>query len=236
MDDPEIDRENARWVHALAAGSAGKEAACSELYPLLLRIGRAEARRRAPRLRLDGPELDDIAHQAVADALMSICDRVDRFRGEARFTTWASKFVIFNVSTKMNRHFWQRHEVPYDQEDWCRLASRFGPSLEDEVQVRDLAGAVFLAVQDSLSERQRLVFVATVLNGMPIDMLAHELGSTRNALYKVLFDARKKLRVALQASGHLPTTSLPAPSVAPPDEGARRAAASRERPPAGPGG
>lgn len=206
MDDLEVDRENARWVRALAAASPCRETACNELYKLLLRVGQAEARRRAPLLRVDGPELDDIAHQAATDALMAICDRLDRFEGEARFTTWASKFVIFNVASKVNRHFWRRHETHYDQEDWSRLASRFDSSIADEVEARDLAEAVSSAVQDCLSDRQRLVFVATVLNGMPIDVLAQELGSTRNALYKVLFDARKKLRLALEADGYLPSS------------------------------
>jgi RNA polymerase sigma factor (sigma-70 family) len=210
--DPEIDRENACWVNALAATSPGRDAACSELYRLLLRVGLAEARRRAPLLRLHGPELEDIAHQAAADAVMAICDRLDSFRGEARFTTWASKFVIFNVATKMNRHFWRRHEVPYDQDDWSRLPSRFYTSVADDVEGRDLATAVSFAVQHSLSDRQRLVFIATVLNGMPIDALADELGSTRNALYKVLFDARRKLRMALEADGYLSTTSHPTTS------------------------
>jgi RNA polymerase sigma-70 factor (ECF subfamily) len=203
VDDPGIDRENRRWVRALAAAGPQREAACSELYLVLLRVGRAEARRRAPLLQLDGPELEDIAHQAAADALMAVCERLDRFRGEARFTTWASRFVIFNVASKMNRHFWRRHEVPYGEEDWSRLARSFDSGPEDEAQVRELVAAVASAVDESLTDRQRLVFVATVLNGMPIDVLADELGSTRNALYKVLFDARKKLRAALVARGHL---------------------------------
>jgi RNA polymerase sigma factor (sigma-70 family) len=203
VGDPEIDRENRRWVQALAAVGARREDACSELYLILVRVARAETRRRAPLLRLDGPELEDIAHQAAADALMAICERLDRFRGEARFTTWASKFVIFNVATKVNRHFWRRNEVPYDQEDWSRLAWTLDPGPEDEAQVRELVAAVASAVDEVLSDRQRFVFVATVLNGMPIDVLADELGSTRNALYKVLFDARKKLRAALVARGHL---------------------------------
>jgi RNA polymerase sigma factor (sigma-70 family) len=206
VDDPEIDRENRRWVRDLAAVGPRREAACSELYPLLLRVAKSEARRRAPLLQLDGPELEDIAHQAAADALMAISERLDRFRGEARFTTWASKFVIFNVSSKMNRHFWRRHEVPYEQEDWSRVASRFDVSPEDEAQVREFAAAVSAAVDESLSDRQRLVFVATVLNGMPIDVLANELGSTHNALYKVLFDARRKLRAALVSAGYLAET------------------------------
>lgn len=203
MDDPEIDRENRRWVRDLAAAGPQRESACSELYPLLLRIAKSEARRRAPLLELNGPELEDIAHQAAADALMAVIERLDRFRGEARFTTWASKFAIFNVATKMNRHFWRRHEVPYEEEDWSKLASRFDLSPDDEAEVREFAGAVMTAVEEKLSERQRLVFVATVLNGMPIDVLADELGSTHNALYKVLFDARKKLRAALVANGYL---------------------------------
>ncbi|SFD00448.1 RNA polymerase sigma-70 factor, ECF subfamily [Nocardioides terrae] len=207
MDDPDIEQENRRWVCDLSMPGPRREAACGELYPLLVRISKSEARRRAPLLELQGPELEDIAHQAAADAVMAVIERLDRFRGEARFTTWATKFAIFNVATKMNRHFWRRHEVPYEQEDWARLASRFDLSPDDEVQVRDFAQAVRTAVEDALTERQRLVFVATVLNGMPIEVLADELGSTRNALYKVLFDARKKLRAALVANGHLPGVS-----------------------------
>ena len=202
--DPNIDRENRRWVRDLATAGPTRESACRELYPRLLRIAKFETRRRAPLLELDGPELDDIAHQAAADALMTISQRLDRFRGEARFTTWASKFVIFDVATKMNRHFWRRRAVPYGHEDWSSIASRFDLGPEDEAQVGEFAAAVSSAVEESLSERQRLVFVATVLNGMPMDVLADELGSTRNALYKVLFDARKKLRAALVANGHLP--------------------------------
>ena len=207
MVDPEIDRENRRWVRDLAAVGPRRESACSELYALLLRIAKSEARRRAPILGLDGPELEDISHQAAADALMAISDRLDRFRGEARFTTWAAKFVIFNVASKMNRHFWRRHEIPYGHDGWSEIASRVDVGPHDEAQVREFAAAVSAAVEENLSERQRLVFVATVLDGMPIDVLAAELGSTRNALYKVLFDARKKLRAALVASGYLPEPS-----------------------------
>lgn len=207
VDDPEIDRENRRWVRALASAGPAKETACGQLYPLLLRIAKSEVRRRAPLLELSGPELEDIAHQAAADALMAVSERLDRFRGEARFTTWASKFVILNVATKMNRHFWRRREVPYEQEDWSRIASRFDLGPEDEAQMREFVAAVSSAVEENLSERQRLVFLATVVDGMPMDVLADELGSNHNALYKVLFDARKKLRAALVASGHLPEAS-----------------------------
>jgi RNA polymerase sigma-70 factor (ECF subfamily) len=203
VSDPETDRDNRRWVRDLATAGPAREAACRELYPLLLRIARSEARRRAPSLGLYGPELEDIARQAAADALMAVTERLDTFRGEARFTTWAGKFVLFNVAAKMNRHFWRRHEVSYDQEDWSRIESRADVGPDDEAQVREFAAAVSTAVEEHLSERQRIVFLSTVLNGMPMDVLADELGSTHNALYKVLFDARKKLRAALVAGGYL---------------------------------
>jgi RNA polymerase sigma factor (sigma-70 family) len=204
VDYPGIDGENRRWLRDLAAAGPAKEAACRELYPLLLRVAKSEARRRAQQLKLDGPELEDIAHQAAADALIAVGERLDKFRGQARFTTWASKFVIFDVGTKINRHYWHRHEVPYEEEDWSKIASRFDLAPDDEAQVREFAEAISSAVEENLSERQRTVFVATVLNGMPMDVLADELGSTHNTLYKVLFDARKKLRAALVAGGYLP--------------------------------
>ena len=205
--DPVIARENRRWLRDLSTEGPAREAACAELYALLLRVAKSEARRRAPILRVDGPELEDIAHQAAADALMAVAARLDRFRGEARFTTWATKFVIFDVATKMNRHHWHRHEIPYEEEDWSKIASRFDLGPENETQAREFAAAVAAAVEECLSERQRLVFVATVLNGMPTDVLAEELGSTHNALYKVLYDARKKLRAALVANGYLADVS-----------------------------
>lgn len=204
MDDLQIAHENRRWLCSLGATGSVRETACEELYSLLLRVARSEAARRASSLHMSGPELEDIAHQAASDALMAISQRLDRFRGESRFTTWACKFVIFDVATKMNRHPWRRHDVPYEQEDWSRLATRFQVAPEDEVQASEFVETVSTAVQECLSERQRTVFVATVVNDVPMETLAEELGSTRNALYKVLFDARKKLRAALVTAGYLP--------------------------------
>lgn len=204
MDDLQIDHENRRWIRDLGAAGSVREAACEELYSLLLRVARREAARRAPALRMFGPELEDIAHQAAADALMAISQRLDRFRGESRFTTWACKFVIFDVATKMKRHSWRRHDAAYEEAGLSRLVTRFEVTPEDEAQASEFVDAVSTALKQCLSERQRIVFVATVVDEVPIDVLADELGSTRNALYKVLFDARKKLRAALVAAGHLP--------------------------------
>ena len=187
----------------LAETGPRREAALARLHELLVRVARAEVARRGPRVRITGPELDDLACQAAADALMAITGKLGQFRGESRFTTWACKFAIFEVSAKIGRHFWRHPAVPLDAEDWDRLPDRFGFDPAQEAEWRDLAAALRRAVDDSLTPRQRQVFVAIVLNDIPLDALALELASNRNAIYKMLFDARRKLRAVLAANGYL---------------------------------
>jgi RNA polymerase sigma-70 factor, ECF subfamily len=170
---------------------------------MLVRIALGEAARRGPRLRITGPELDDLAHQAAADALMAITGKLGQFRGESRFTTWAYKFVIFEVSAKIGRHFWRHPAVPLDAEDWERLPGRFGVDPAHQAEWGDLFAALRRAVDSELTPRQREVFVAIVLNDVPLDTLVIHLSSSRNAIYQVLFDARRKLRAALAADGYL---------------------------------
>jgi RNA polymerase sigma-70 factor (ECF subfamily) len=196
-----LDPESAEWIRALEGTQAEREATRLRLHAMLLRIARHEVRRRSGHLQIAGPELDDVAHQAAADAMVAIIAKAGRFRGESRFTTWAYKFVIFEVSTKIGRHFWRNRTVAMDDEDWSRLPDRFGLDPAHEAEWRDLVTALHEAVDDDLTDRQRQVFVAIVLNGASLDALVAELGSNRNAIYKMLFDARRKLRAALVAKG-----------------------------------
>ena len=186
----------------LAGAGPRREAALARLHGMLLRIAQAEARRRGPRMRITGPELEDLAYQAAADAVMAITAKLGQFRGESRFTTWAYKFVILEVSAKIGRHYWRRPDVSLDAEDWDRLPGRFGFEPAQESGWRDLLAALRRAVDTELTPRQREVFVALVLNGIPLDALAVRLGSNRNAIYKMMFDARRKLRAALAANGY----------------------------------
>jgi RNA polymerase sigma-70 factor, ECF subfamily len=198
-----LDPESAEWLRALAGTGPPREAALTRLHGTLVRIARGETARRGPRLPVTGPELDDLAHQAAADALVAITGKIGHFRGESRFTTWAYKFVMFEVSAKIGRHFWPSSGVTLDAEDWERLPDRFGLEPDRVTEWKDLIAALHRAVDTALTDRQRRVFVAVVLNGVPLDALAAELGSNRNAIYKMLFDARRKLRAVLAANGYL---------------------------------
>ena len=200
---PRLDPDSGQWIRVLTGAGPQREAGLARLHQLLLRIARAELQRRSGQFRISGPELDDLAYQAAADALLAIDLKLGQFRGESRFTTWAYKFVIFEVSAKVGRHFWANPAVSMDAEDWDRLPDRFGSDPAREAERRELADAVHRAVDEQLTPRQRQVFVAIVLNGVPLDALVAQLGSTRNAIYKTMFDARRKLRSALAANGYL---------------------------------
>jgi RNA polymerase sigma-70 factor (ECF subfamily) len=107
------------------------------------------------------------------------------------------------VSTKLGRHFWRNPARPLDAEDWDRLPDRFGFEPARQAEWRDLLAALRRAVDTELTERQRQVFVAIVVNDVPLDALVAEFGSTRGAIYKMMFDARRKLRAALAANGYM---------------------------------
>jgi RNA polymerase sigma-70 factor (ECF subfamily) len=198
-----VDPDSAHWLRTLNSDGVEREQALARLHELLLRIARSEVHRRSQLTRVVGPELDDLAHQAAADALLAITTKLDQFRGESRFTTWAYKFVIFEVSGKLARHMWRTPTVALEPEDWDRLEDRFGLDPAVDAQARELAGALRRAVDAELTERQRRVFVAIVLHGIPLDVVAAEHGSNRNAIYKMMFDARRKLRANLVANGYL---------------------------------
>lgn len=200
---PESDDDTTRWVRELSAFGALRDHAVGRLHEMLLRVAYVEIRRRSGRHPVTGPELDDIAHQAADDAVVAITTKLSQFRWESRFTTWAYKFVVLEVSSKLGRHFWQRPTAPLEGEGWERLPDRFGVAPEDHALRLELVGAVRRAVEEELSEHQRQVFVAIVVDNVPLDALVVRLGSNRNAIYKTMFDARRKLRAALVANGYL---------------------------------
>jgi RNA polymerase sigma factor (sigma-70 family) len=196
-----LDPETAEWLASLRG--ARRDEAIGQLHVLLLRVARSEIRRRNTGGQITGPELDDLAHQAAADAVLLIANRIDEFRGESRFTTWAYKFVVFEVSTKLGRHFWKRYRAPSGALDWDLLPDRLGTRPAEAAELQDLISAVRAAAETCLTQRQHAVFTAIVVEGIPLDALVTRMGTTRTAIYKVMFDARQKLRKELVNGGYI---------------------------------
>ena len=202
MNGQVLDADSAHWVRALATTGREQEAAAGRLHELLVRVARSELNRRHVRWGVDGPELEDLAHQAAADALMAIVDKVGEFRGESRFTTWAYRFVVLEVSAKLGRHHWRSAPVPTGGGDSDVVPDRFRLGPARRAEWRELVTALHRAVEEELTPHQRRIFVAIVLRDVPLDALVAELGSSRNAIYKAMFDARRKLRNSLAANGY----------------------------------
>ena len=98
--------------------------------------------------------------------------------------------MILEVSAKVGRHFWRHPAVRLDAEDWSRLPGRFGADPAHQAEWGDLFAALRRAVDSELTPRQRDIFVAIVLNEVPLDTLVTHLGSSRNAIYQAMFEAR----------------------------------------------
>jgi RNA polymerase sigma factor (sigma-70 family) len=196
------DESSASWMQGLQATGPEHDECVHRLHALLLRVARYEVSRRAGSLQLVGPELDDIAQQACDDALMAIKGKIGDFRGESRFTTWAYRFVMFEVSTKIGRHFWRRRPAALEVDAWERIPDTLTVGAERRAEDRELFVALRRAIEEDLTDLQRRVFVAIALNEIPMDAVARELGSNRNAVYKTMFDARRKLRTSLATAGY----------------------------------
>ncbi len=206
-----LDAESLRWIEHLGERGARHDRAVEKLHGTLLRVARHElGRRRGMLVMINGPEFDDLVHQAAHDALLNILAKVGEFRGESRFITWAYKFVVFEVSSKAGRHAWQRQPPGADEAAWARLSDSLASEPPARAEQQEQLALLVDAVANDLTPRQREVFVAVALNDVPIDVLAIELDSNRNAIYKNLFDARRKLRASLAAAGYaLPSPEAP---------------------------
>jgi RNA polymerase sigma-70 factor (ECF subfamily) len=195
------DAQSRTWLRRLRADGPERAQALTDLRDLLLRAARFEVhRRRAAMPHLRGNDYEDLAQHSADDALVAILGKLDSYRGESRFTTWAYKFALLEAAVNLRRRAWQGREIPRDAEHWPLIADdRATP--DQDAQTAELMRAVGTAIEQELTPRQREILVALTLKGVPIDVLAERLDATRGALYKSLHDARRKLRRCLSEKG-----------------------------------
>lgn len=198
-----LDADSTRWLAELRAEGPAREQAVARLHAMLHGVARAEAARRRGSLPGDiAGDLDDLCLQAANDAAVAVLAKLDGFRGASRFTTWAYKFAILEISVRLRRRAWSKRRLDLDEASWGRLAEPSqGP--EQSFEESELLSTVRKLVKTTLTEHQRRVFLAVVGEEVPIDVIAERTGSSRGAVYKTLHDARRKLRDAMDGSGLL---------------------------------
>ena len=201
-----IDRANEEWLVELRGPE--RDRALSDLRTLLVRgLGYAMADRPS----VAEADLEDFAQEALVKILAGL----DTFRGESRFTTWAQKIAVYVALTELRRRRWR--DVSLDQvtgfpdTDFVSAAladPAAGP--EQQAIQRTLLSALRRIIAEELTDKQRQALVAVRIHGMPVEEVARRMGTNRNALYKLVHDARQRLKERMMAQGLSPQDMLAA--------------------------
>ncbi len=204
-----IARTNEEWRRQLTSRGPEQAAALADLRGVLLRAALYTLRRTQYDLsRLDREAIAQLAEDSAQEALLSVLKHVDEFRGESKFTTWAYKFAVNTALTNARHESWKRislEQLFEEQEDYELPLPDESPGTDParaawQAQVRETVRDV---IRNELTARQRQVLVAMVFEDVPMDEVASHLGTNRNAIYKLLHDARLKLKLRLEARGLL---------------------------------
>jgi len=193
------ERTNQQWLAALSEPGPDQELALADLRAFLVRgLGYAMA---------DRPQVGDADIEGfVQDALLKILDNLASFRGDSRFTTWAQKIAVHEAFTELRRKRWENVSL---EEVTARYEGDFTPSFltdpepspEERVTQQRLLETVKRLIVEELTDRQRRAIVAVVFAGMPTAEVARRMGTNRNALYKLMHDARQRLKRRMEAEG-----------------------------------
>ena len=195
-------RGNAEWLDDLKADGPRQDQALKDLREGILRvllnyISRHHVGRPTPAPE----EADHLAQDCTQEALLIILKNLGTFRGESRFTTWAYQVAIRVVLGELRRSRWKevsldRSQIGEDLPDWP-IEDTKSPDPERALQQGQMWQILKGIIENDLTPRQRSVLVAHVFQAMPLDLVAEWLGTNRDNVYKILHDARQKLKRVL---------------------------------------
>lgn len=189
---------NDAWLTALKG--EGQPLALNDLRSILLRGLRYSL---VTRYHVTEVDLEDF----VQDAILKILDGLESFRGESRFTTWAQKIAVRTALTELRRRRWQDVSLQdligdNDGNDYTpAFLAASTPSPEKYATQQSILELLQVMMSESLTKRQHQAILAVMFGGMPLEEVARRLGTNRNALYKLIHDARLRLKSRLQAEG-----------------------------------
>jgi RNA polymerase sigma-70 factor (ECF subfamily) len=193
------ERTNEEWLAALSGPGPEREEALADLRAQLVRgLGYAMA---------DRPDVTEAHIEGfVQDALLKILSNLDSFRGESRFTTWAQKIAVHEAFDELRRKRWEDVSLDdlidrYEGDVTPSILTDPEPSPEQRVTQQRLMEMVQRLIEEELTERQRRAMLAVVFAGMPTKEVARRMDTNRNALYKLMHDARQRLKRRMMAEG-----------------------------------
>ena len=202
------ERSNQEWIAALSQPGPEYDVALTDLRALLVRgLGYALSNRSG----IDDAILEDFAQ----DALLKILAGLETFRGESQFTTWAQKIAVRVAFTELRRHRWRDMSLDdltgdADSDFVPRVMADPAVGPEQQTVQSAVLDTMRRVIDEELTEKQRQALVAVRIHGVPLEEVARRMGTNRNALYKLLHDARQRLKRQLLAEGLSPEEILAA--------------------------
>ena len=205
-----MERTNEQWTADLSRSGPDLEEALSDLSGI---IRRGLPYSLSKYLSPQDPHFDALADEVVQDTLLRVLDNLTSFEGRSKFTTWVHKIAIRIALTELRRKRW--HDVSLDEiVDSTEAPSRLGmmvdpgASPETVAEQSDMLERIQHIIAEELTEKQRAALMAIGVQGMPMPVVADRMDMNRNALYKLLHDARLKLKDRLTAEGLSPEDVL----------------------------
>jgi RNA polymerase sigma-70 factor, ECF subfamily len=191
-----LDDESQAWWVRLHGPEPERNRATAELHERLRREAWFQIRRRTRGMsEFPRSDLDDLAVESAGDALLGILRKLDDYRGDSQFWTWARRFAQLEAPVSIRRRL-GRDRLANDPERMSALPDP-GRSLQERAEIQELLGKLSDAIVGHLTARQRAVLLASAIDGVSATTLAIELDTTPGAIHKTLHDARKKLTAQL---------------------------------------
>lgn len=205
------ERSNEIWLADLQASNRRRDAAIQDLLAWLERRLFFYLRERSDLRGLSEEEIQQMAGDFAQESVLIILDKLDQFEGRSKFTTWAAKIAVHQALGELRRARWRDLSL-----DALTAEGQLDPSFlaadpttpEDASLRRAVVDTVMDVMQTELSERQRTALMARLVQGIPIELLAEKMNTNPNALYKLMHDARKRLRNRLLERGISPEEAL----------------------------
>lgn len=196
-------RTNDEWLHDLTAAGPEREAALVDLRVILTT---GLQRGLLGQVDTNAPEFESLTEDFVQDAILKILDNLDSFAGRSQFTTWAHKVTLNVALSELRRKRWKDSSLDQltetEEGDYTpSFVADSAPTPEDRTERRELLAYVGRIINEELTDKQRTALTAVVFQGKPLSEVAYLMDSNQNALYKLIFDARQRLKKRLEADG-----------------------------------